>query len=68
MQDGGSVMKLVIAEGNGTYVESDDTVYYRHETRFDNGQLVDLDERRKVADKFLMNDRSFHDFLRFSFL
>ena len=68
MQDGGSVMKLLIAEGSGTYVESDDTVYYRHETRFDNGQLVDLDERRKVADKFLMNDRSFHDFLRFSFL
>jgi hypothetical protein len=48
-------------------VTPDDTVYYKHETRFDNGQLVDLDERRRVVDKFIMSDRKYHDFLRHAF-
>ena len=37
-----SVVKLVITEGNGAFADPEDIVYYRHETRFDNGQLVDL--------------------------
>lgn len=45
----------------------EDVVYYKHETRFDNGQLVDLDERRKVADKFPMSDPGYHDFLNRGF-
>jgi hypothetical protein len=45
----------------------EDTVYYKHEVRFDNGQLVDLDERRKVADKVPMADPCFHEFLKSAF-
>lgn len=43
-------------------------MYYRHETRYDNGQLVDLQEMRKVAEKFPMSDPHYHDFLRKAFL
>ncbi len=60
--------KLVLVEGQGAPPSLEDTVYYRHETRFDNGQLVDIDERRKVADKCQMSDNSFHDFLRTTLL
>jgi hypothetical protein len=28
---------IVVEEGAGGFVEGDDTVYYRHEHRFDNG-------------------------------
>ena len=44
----GSIIKLVVQEGKGAVVDMDDVVYYLHETRFDNGQLVDLQEMRKV--------------------
>lgn len=37
-------------------VEESDIVHYFHETRFDNGQLVDFDEKRKAVEKFLMNN------------
>eukprot|EP00355_Strombidium_rassoulzadegani_P006948 CAMPEP_0168620602 /NCGR_PEP_ID=MMETSP0449_2-20121227/7233_1 /TAXON_ID=1082188 /ORGANISM="Strombidium rassoulzadegani, Strain ras09" /LENGTH=48 /DNA_ID= /DNA_START= /DNA_END= /DNA_ORIENTATION= len=33
-----------------------DTVYYTHETRYDNGQLVDFNEKRRVKEKFEMSD------------
>ena len=59
---------LTEEEGIGNFVNDDDTVYYKHETRFDNGQLVDLNETRKVADKFIMNDPRYLDFLRSAFL
>jgi len=58
----------VVTEGRGRLVDPADTVYYKHETRFDNGQLVDLSETRKVQDKFLMSDTRYHDFLRTAFL
>ncbi len=64
----GSIVKLVVTEGVGAFVDPEDIVYYRHETRFDNGQLVDLYEQRKVADTFKMNDPLYHDFLRLAFL
>ena len=64
----GSIQILTEAEGIGNFVNDDDTVYYKHETRFDNGQLVDLNETRKVADKFIMNDPRYLDFLRSAFL
>lgn len=60
----GSVTKLVLQEGSGCPPNAEDTVYYKHETRFDNGQLVDIDERRKVADKCSLKDPAFHDFLK----
>jgi len=63
----GSIMKLTLVDGTGNVVDREDTVYYKHETRFDNGQLVDLSETRKVADKFIMNDPIYHDFLRLAF-
>lgn len=63
-----SIVKLVTAKGAGSCIAPEDTVYYRHETRFDNGQLVDLGETRKVADKFIMSDERYHDFLRHAFL
>ena len=63
----GSIVILTLTEGTGNVVDREDTVYYRHETRFDNGQLVDLSETRKVGDKFIMSDHRYHDFLRHSF-
>jgi len=64
----GSIVKIVVEEGAGNVIDDTDTVYYKHETRFDNGQLVDLNETRKVGDKFVMNDNRYHDFLRSAFL
>lgn len=63
----GTVTKLVLQEGSGSPADLEDIVYYKHETRFDNGQLVDIDERRKVAEKFPMKDPGFHDFLKATF-
>ena len=63
-----SVTKLVLEEGRGHPPNIEDIVYYKHETRFDNGQLVDIDERRKVADKCPMSDPGFHDFLKATFV
>ena len=57
---------MVVEEGKGGPVDKEDIVYYMHETRFDNGQLVDLQEMRKVPQKFQMNDQSFHEFYRHS--
>lgn len=54
--DDGSVEIIVVEEGSGNLVEDTDTVYYRHEHRFDNGQLVDLNETRRVDNKLVMND------------
>jgi hypothetical protein len=62
------VVKKVLQEGAGALPDTEDIIYYKHETRFDNGQLVDLDERRKVADKVPLSDLGFHDFLRASLL
>ena len=63
-----SITKLILTRGSGSPPTLDDTVYYKHETRYDNGQLVNLDERRLVAQKFPMSDYAYHDFLRQVFL
>jgi ribosome-associated protein YbcJ (S4-like RNA binding protein) len=55
----GGIMKFVIEEGKGDPITMVDDVYYRHETRFDNGQLVEIKERRKQIEKFAMGDKSF---------
>jgi len=54
----GSVLLLTEVEGKGSFAENADTVQYKHETRFDNGQLVDLNEKRKVAENFQMDDET----------
>jgi hypothetical protein len=64
----GSIEKLVTIEGKGRPVDDTDKVLYMHETRFDNGQIVDLDERRRVLDKFSMNDGRYHEFIQLTFL
>jgi len=33
----GSIIKMVVQEGSGAYVDIEDEVFYLHETRFDNG-------------------------------
>jgi len=35
-EDGG-VLKYVIEEGKGEVIDEKDIVYYKHETRYDNG-------------------------------
>lgn len=60
----GGVMKYVVEEGKGSTVQSTDTVYYKHETRYSNGQLVDFSEKRKASEKFEMNDPMYHDYYK----
>lgn len=48
-------------------VEEADIVHYFHETRFDNGQLVDFDEKRKAKEKFHMNSPQQHEHIRQAF-
>jgi hypothetical protein len=57
--DKDAILKFVLVEGKGTLVMNTDDVYYRHETRHDNGQLVDFCERRKVDEKFEMKGQFF---------
>jgi|LauGreDrversion4_2_1035121.scaffolds.fasta_scaffold569178_1 hypothetical protein len=59
--DKDAIVKFVLADGKGTLVQNTDDVYYRHETRHDNGQLVDYAERRKVDEKFEMKNPCFHE-------
>jgi hypothetical protein len=62
-EDGG-IVKYVVEEGKGEFIDGCDEVFYRHETRFDNGQLVDFSEKRKAIDKFIMNNPNYHDFYK----
>ena len=69
-QDGG-LIKYTVQESTLKYkrcIEPTDIVNYTHCTRFDNGQLVDFDERRRVTNKFEMTDKKGHEFLRTAFL
>ena len=51
-------------EGKGNFITNTDDVYYKHETRFDNGQLVDFSEKRKALEKFEMKDIRFHEYYK----
>jgi hypothetical protein len=69
-QDGG-LIKYVVIESDSKFqrcCEKTDVVYYTHCTRFDNGQLVDFDERRKAKEKFEMSDTRGHEHIRAAFL
>lgn len=69
-QDGG-LIKYKIKEPTALFerrVEEADHVYYTHETRFDNGQLVDFDEKRKAKEKFEMADERSYEYIRAAFL
>jgi len=50
---------LTTVEGSGSLPEPGDTVYYKHSTRFDNGQLVNFDERRRVVDMVVIDNRKY---------
>ena len=63
-----SLQILTLVEGKGQLAEPSDTIYYKHQTRFDNGQLVDIAEKRRVADRFIIADKQRLDFLKNSFL
>jgi hypothetical protein len=54
----------VVEEGNGDLIDTKDHVYYRHETRHENGQLVDFSEKRRAVEKFDMGDPLYHDFYK----
>lgn len=63
LQDGG-VVKYVMEDGKGECIDEQDHVYYKHETRYDSGQLVDFSEKRKAKDKFDMGDIRYHDYYK----
>ena len=68
-KDGG-LMKYIMVESKSRFqrcCEEADTVHYFHETRYENGQLVDLDEKRKVKDKFEMDNLQQHEHIRRAF-
>ena len=53
------MLKYVICAGNSKFdrcIEENDFVYYTRETRYDNGQLVDLLEKVKEKKKFEMSN------------
>ena len=53
----GQLLKYITKEGTSKFnrlIEEADIVHYMHETRFDNGQLCDFDEKRKAKEKFEM--------------
>jgi len=58
------IIKFLQVIGSGTLIQNTDDVYYRHETRHDNGQLVDFSERRKVDNKFEMANPQFHEYYK----
>jgi len=37
VQNDGSILIYITQEGSGACVDFEDTVFYKHETRFDNG-------------------------------
>lgn len=63
----GGLEMLTIVEGSGSHPEPGDVVYYKHQTRFSNGQLVEFDERRKVTDMHTIDSPKYHAFLNVCF-
>ena len=51
-------------EGKGELIDVNDHVFYKHETRYDNGQLVDFAEKRKAVEKFEMGNVNYHDYYK----
>lgn len=53
----GEMVKYITRTTNSKFnrlIDEADIVQYLHETRFDNGQLVDFDEKRRAKEKFEM--------------
>jgi hypothetical protein len=66
----GSFLKYTIRESTSKFnrlIEEQDIVQYLHETRYDNGQLVDFDEKRKAKEKFEMGNADQHEHVRKAF-
>lgn len=56
-----------VCEGKGSLPEPGDTIYYKHSTRFDNGQLCNFDERRRVVDLLIVDNPRYHQYLNICF-
>ena len=68
-KDGGIIKYLIqksTAKCSRT-CEEGDCAYYLHQTRFDNGKLVDITETRRAADKFNISDKKGQEYLRTAF-
>ena len=67
----GSMIKYVMKTSTSKFdrnVAEADIVQYFHETRFDNGQLVDLEEKRRAKEKFEMASVHHHEHIKKAFL
>ncbi len=60
----GGVIKYIMQEGKGSLIENTDVIYYKHEIRYDSGQLVKFNLYRKVGDEFEINSPNSHDFYK----
>ena len=67
MTEDGGIIKFMMEEGKGDLIEEKDTVFYRHETRYNNGYLVDFAEKRKIIDKFEMGDLRYQEYYKIAF-
>ena len=66
----GTFLKYMVKASKTKYdrkVESSDVVYHTCETRFENGQLVDFTEKRRVKQKFEMGNPAFIEHKRRAF-
>jgi hypothetical protein len=61
------IFKQIVQEGKGDFIGEKDEVFYKHESRFDKGQLVDITEKRKAIDKFMMGDQYCFDYYKLAF-
>ena len=67
LAEDGSLEILTTVEGTGSFPEPGDTIYYKHQTRFDNGQLIYFDERRRVVEMFVIDNPKYHAYLNTCF-
>ena len=67
LAEDGSLELLTTTEGSGSLPEAGDTIYYKHQTRFDNGQLVDFEEKRKCVDMVIIDHARYLTYLNQSF-
>ena len=70
LYDDGEMIKYTVKQSTSKFdrlIESEDIVHYMHETRYDNGQLVDFEERRKAKEKFEMAVLTQHEHIRKAF-
>lgn len=68
--EGSTFLKYTMKEPTSKFrrkIEGGDFVYYKCETRFSNGQLVDFAEKRKAPQKFEMGNQAYVPHKRHAF-